>query len=126
MLTRNQLEAFHSELVRMMKRLGADLGGLRDEALQATGGEASGGLSNVPLHMGDLGSRQAEENLTITLVGTEEQLLEDIDAALTRIEQGTYGACEECQAEIPLERLEALPYTRYCVKCAQDMENETF
>ena len=125
MLTSAEIRQFRNELVRLMKRLNGDLGQLRDEALRATGGEASGGLSNVPLHLGDLGSRQAEETLTLSLVGREEQLLEEIDGALTRIEQGLYGRCEWCQQEIIKERLEALPYGRYCVRCAQNAERQS-
>ncbi|MER5438181.1 TraR/DksA C4-type zinc finger protein [Streptomyces sp. NPDC002790] len=46
-----------------------------------------------------------------------EQTLKEIDAALVRLEDGTYGACEGCGTPVPEERLEILPYTRYCVTC---------
>ena len=46
----------------------------------------------------------------------------DIDHALEKIEKGTYGLCESCGEEIPVERLEILPSTRYCVECASDSE----
>src|SRR5690349_5789811 len=104
------------KLLSMRDRVLHQVGELRLEALQKTGGEASGGLSNLPLHPADLASRQYEEDLVISLVGNEEQLLDDIQAALERLEQGVYGKCEECHAPVGAERLEAVPYARYCVR----------
>ncbi|MFF3492862.1 TraR/DksA family transcriptional regulator [Streptomyces sp. NPDC002795] len=46
-----------------------------------------------------------------------EQTLQEIDAAFARIEDGTYGTCQNCHTPVPEERLEILPYTRYCVSC---------
>ena len=44
--------------------------------------------------------------------------IEDIDAALSKMAGGTYGACESCRSPIPIERLEAIPHARYCVSCS--------
>ena len=52
----------------------------------------------------------------------EKTEIEEIDLALTRMAQATYGACESCQKTIPLERLEALPATRFCKNCAAKEE----
>ncbi|MFF5481006.1 TraR/DksA family transcriptional regulator [Streptomyces sp. NPDC012935] len=46
-----------------------------------------------------------------------ERVLKEIDAALTRVDDGTYGTCLGCAKPVPAERLEILPYTRYCVAC---------
>jgi DnaK suppressor protein len=124
MLKPAEIASFQERLTSMMKRLRGDLGQLREEAFQTTGGEASGSLSDLPFHLADLGSRQAEEDLTLDLVGNEEQMLIEIDAALTRIEEGKFGCCESCHQEIARERLEALPYSRYCVACAQKREKK--
>ena len=100
----------------MKKRIGGDLTELEEETLKPVGGESSGGLSDLPLHPADLGTGEFEEELTLTLVENEEQLLAEINDALDRIEQGTYGRCENCHREISRERLEALPYVRYCIR----------
>jgi len=50
-------------------------------------------------------------------------LLASVDNALKRIEVGTYGRCEECSQDIADERLDAIPYTPHCIKCAQRQEN---
>jgi RNA polymerase-binding protein DksA len=114
----------YRRLLALMSRVERDRSQLRDEALQGTGGEASGGLSDVPLHPADLGSDAYEEELTLGLLENEEQLIGEIDAALARIEQGEYGRCEDCRRQIPERRLRALPYTRHCVACARRGQGE--
>jgi RNA polymerase-binding transcription factor DksA len=109
-------------LLALKKRVGGDLSDLEEEALRAVGGEASGGLSNVPIHLGDLGTDNFEEEVNLGLLENEQQILQEIGDALTRIEQGTFGRCEECQQEIPRERLEAVPYARYCLRHAKEFQ----
>jgi RNA polymerase-binding transcription factor DksA len=53
---------------------------------------------------------------------SEEETLEQIEAALERIEDGVYGLCLECESRIPKARLNAIPYTPHCVKCASKLE----
>jgi RNA polymerase-binding transcription factor DksA len=72
--------------------------------------------------MADLGTDSFEQEFTLGLLENDEQKLKEIDAALGRIEQGTFGRCEECGKDLSKERLEALPYTRYCVQCARDLQ----
>ena len=55
----------------------------------------------------------------------EEKGLEEITAALQRIEIGSFGLCEECKKPIPKTRLQALPYARYCVECARKLQQST-
>jgi RNA polymerase-binding protein DksA len=119
MLTQAELDAFRARLMALITRLDQDRSQLKEEALQTMGGEASGGLSDVPLHLADLGSHDFEEGMTLSLLENEEQIIEEINAALARIDQGAYGHCEVCRREIPMERLHALPYARYCVPCAE-------
>jgi RNA polymerase-binding transcription factor DksA len=98
---------------------------LADEALRGRGGEASGGLSNTPIHMADLGTDNFEQEFTLGLLENEERSLQEISAALDRIEQGTFGQCEECHRPIPKERLDAIPFTRHCVDCARRAQQNT-
>lgn len=122
MLSRKEVDSYQQRLTSLLKRVQGNLGMVRDEAMQKTGGEPSGGLSDVPLHPADLASRQFEEDVSLGLVGNEERLLEEIDAALSRLEQGTFGRCEKCRKEIAKNRLDALPYSRLCVACAREKQ----
>ena len=53
----------------------------------------------------------------------EQQFLEEVTAALERIEKGTFGCCEECGKAIQVRRLEFLPYTRFCVECVWKLQS---
>jgi DnaK suppressor protein len=117
-MTQGEIESYRQHLRALIRRLDSDRSDLKGE-MQGTGGEATGGLSNMPLHPADLGNRAFEQEVNLTLLENEEQLMEEINAALARIEQGAFGRCEKCQNEIARERLQALPYAPYCVECAQ-------
>jgi RNA polymerase-binding transcription factor DksA len=88
-----------------------------------TGGEAAGGISNAPLHLGDIGSEAYTQELGVTLLENETYLRDEAIAALERLNKGTFGRCENCGAEIVEERLEAVPYTRYCAPCAGKIQS---
>ncbi len=78
--------------------------------------------SSLPIHLADLGSDNFEQELTLSLVGSEKEALEKIEFALERIADGSYGKCEDCGKKIPEPRLEAIPYTAVCVQCAAVQE----
>jgi DnaK suppressor protein len=118
-MTQAEVESYRQRLRALINRLDSVRSDLKDEALHGTGGEASGSLSNVPLHLADLGSRNFEQGVDLTLLENEEQLMEEINAALARIERGTFGCCEKCRHEIAKERLQAVPYARYCIECSR-------
>lgn len=117
-----ELEAHRRQLVALRNRINGNVAHLSDEAFRKDGEEA-GNLSHMPIHMADLGTDNFEQENTLNLLANEEQLLDEITAALDRIERGTYGRCEECGGEIlPRARLRELPYTRYCVECARKLD----
>lgn len=119
------LESFKAQLLCLQARCNGDVSQLTDEALRKNRQDASGDLSVVPIHMADVGSDNFEQEFTLSLLENEEGVLDLIDGALARIEAQTFGRCEECQADIPSERLKALPYTPYCVACARKLEKRS-
>jgi RNA polymerase-binding protein DksA len=123
-MTSLELDGYRQRLLNLGSRLRDDHADLAGEALRTAGGEASGNLSNAPLHPADLGTDHFEQEMSLSLLENERQLMGEIGAALDRIERGTYGPCERCHREISKERLEALPYTRFCVDCARRTEHE--
>ena len=121
-MTKAELAHFRRRLLALKKRVGGVLTELEEEALRPVGGEAAGNLSDVPVHPADMGTDNFDEELDLALLENEEQLLVEINDALARIEQGTFGRCENCHRPIPRERLEAIPYARYCIQCAERLE----
>lgn len=116
------LERYTRQLEETAGRLEANLAQLRQEALRGAGGERSGGLSNSPLHPADLGSDQFEQETSLGLLGLEGERLAEVNAALRRAREGTFGLCQRCGQPIAAGRLEALPHTPYCISCAQQTE----
>lgn len=113
-----ETKVYRERLLALRARLRGDVSQLADAALRKN--RANGGVdgSSMPIHMADLGSDNFEQEFTLSLMESEEETLEQIESALERIEDGVYGVCDECGAKIPKARLNALPYTPYCVKCA--------
>jgi RNA polymerase-binding transcription factor DksA len=123
-MTESEIRYYRRRLVSMKKRLGGELSELEEEALRAVGGDAAGGLSDLPVHPSDLGNENYEEEVTLDLLENEDQILEEINDALARIEEGTFGRCEECGQEIPKARLRTVPYARYCLPDAQRLQGK--
>ena len=116
-----ELETFRDLLIRLRARLRGDLDQMTDEALRNQA-ESSGNLSNVPLHMADVGTENYDQEFTLSLIENEQGTLEQIHDALGRIDAGTFGACEECGGPIARPRLQAIPYARHCIECARELE----
>ena len=118
-----EMRPFKKLLIALRARLEGDVNALADAALGSSA-EAQGELSSLPSHMADLGSDTFEQDNTLRLMDNEELVLEQIEAALERIEAGTYGKCVECEGRIPKMRLNVIPYTPVCVKCASNLESD--
>ena len=80
--------------------------------------------TSMPTSMAELGSGNFDQELTLSLLGSEKDALDQIDAAIERIDDGSYGQCESCGGKIPKARLEAIPYAAQCVRCASQQEGQ--
>jgi DnaK suppressor protein len=123
-MTKTELEGYRKELLALANRLKSDMSSLKEDALRSTGGDAAGNLSKLPLHLADLGSDSYDQELAVSLLENDTLIATEIRAALERMEQGAFGRCEECGREVSKERLQAVPFTRYCIDCAQRLERE--
>jgi len=72
----------------------------------------------------DLASEERDREISFILTDREREKLQAIQEALGRVEEGSYGICESCEAEIAEARLEALPFSRLCVNCQAERERE--
>ena len=70
----------------------------------------------------DLASSEYLQSFTFRLRGREKTFLKKIDHALAKIDEGTFGICEECEEPISVKRLEARPETTLCIRCKEDQE----
>ena len=113
---------YKERLLALRAQLRGDVSQMADAALEKTLMQASGDLSSMPIHMADIGTDNFEREFTLTLMESKDQTLGQIEGALERIEDGVYGVCEECDSKIPKARLNAIPYTILCMKCASRLE----
>lgn len=121
-MTKEELDGYRRQLFDLGRRARGSFAALEVEALHGAGGSTGGNLSNTPIHTADLSADAYEHQVAVSLLENEERQLEDIAAALRRIEAGTYGRCEECGLDIAEERLAAVPYASLCIDCARVWE----
>lgn len=86
--------------------------------------DASGDLSGYTFHMADVATDNFDREFSLDLATNEQELLNRIDEAIRKIDEGTYGLCESCKAKISMERLKAIPYARLCIKCKEEEEKK--
>ncbi len=116
------LDEFRELLMAKRHELVGDMNHLQNEALrQGSSGESSG-ISSMPIHMADLGSDTWEQELTLGLIENERGLLREIDDALGRIEDKTYGICLATNRPINKPRLRAKPWAKYCIEYERKRE----
>lgn len=116
-LPRAELKVFRELLVRRKRVLAGDVAGLESDAMKS-GGDGS----SLPVHLADLGTDNFEQDMSLGRIESESDEIQEIDEALERIVDGTFGLCETCKKKIPKERLKAIPYARLCVSCKMKEE----
>lgn len=123
-MTKTKLNKFRKQLQDYSARARGTAQGLEADARAPVSGDEAGSLSNVPMHLADAGSTMYTQELSATLLEHEEHVMSEIAGAIERIEQGTFGVCENCGVRIAEGRLEVVPYTRYCIQCAEQLGGE--
>ena len=101
------------------RELVGDMSSREHEALRSTTGT---NLSNLPIHMADMGTDNYEQEFTLGLVEKDRNLLREINTALAKIQDGTYGLCEGTGKPISKPRLEAQPWAKYSIEYARQLE----
>lgn len=121
-MKKSDMLVFKEKLQAIRARLRGDVSAMAEVALRKSGMDGNDS-NNMPIHMAELGSDNFEQEFTLSLMETEEGTLGRIESALERIDDGSYGRCVECEGAIPKARLNAIPYTPLCIKCAEQLEN---
>ena len=106
---------------RLRQDRAAALGSVQDE-IERTGDPDDASLEKIPNDAGDRSESDRETDTTISMAQRHATALQEIDAALGRIADGTYGVCEGCGNDIVAARLEAQPAARLCISCQEQLE----
>jgi RNA polymerase-binding transcription factor DksA len=120
-MKKTEMLAFKDKLHSIRARLRGDVTTMAQVALRKSGMEGSEN-AGMPIHMAELGSDNFEQEFTISLMESDEGMLGLIESALDRISDGSFGQCAQCDGVIAKARLNAIPYTPVCIKCAEAQE----
>src|SRR5205085_6919791 len=118
--SQRELDNFRELLLAKRREILGDLRSMEHEALRTSGGS---NLSNLPIHMADMGTDNYEQEFTLGLVEKDRQMLREINVALGKIRDGTYGICEGTGKPISKARLEAKPWAKYSIEYTRKLES---
>ena len=122
-MDKKDLERYKKILQEMRKKTAGDLEHLEGDTLNKSQRDAAGDLSGYSFHMADMATDNFDREFTLGLASNEQQFLNLIEAALRKIDEGTFGVCETCNKSIAQKRLMAVPYSPLCIKC-QELEEK--
>jgi RNA polymerase-binding protein DksA len=108
-----KLQEFKDQLLNLRERVSGEYSALSRDNMAANQRDPS---------LSDQGTDTFDREMELNMMGSEQEVIYEIDAALRRLEQGTYGICELTEEAIPVARLEALPYVRYTVQAQSELE----
>lgn len=121
--TSHDYSQFKEILLAKRRRLYGDVAMMSEEAL---GSEEAVVDNHAPIHPAEVGSHSFEQEFTLGLLSRDGDKIRLVDLALEKMAEGSYGLCDECGGRIPKGRLEMLPESIYCVRCASKLEGLGF
>ena len=121
-MTADQLNRYRERLWQTVLRLQHDASLVSKQVFGDAGSRSREARISATTHLDDLGAESYQQDLNATLLENEEQLANEALAAIGRIDEGIYGRCENCGRPIVTARLDAIPATRYCTPCAENLQ----
>ncbi len=106
------------EIVEQMKQM------RKNGSLGKSQKDISGDLSGYSIHMADAATDNFDREMQYGYATAEQKLLYEIDAALLRLKEKSFGKCQSCGRNIKINRLLAVPYAKFCVKCQEEEDKK--
>ena len=122
-LTKQQLKQFRQLLIIEREKFANEIKSIAQDTSKSPR-EASGDLSAYTIHMADMAADTYERELSMNIVSSEQAILYEIDDALKRLDDGSYGVCQQCNTPITMSRLKAVPYASLCIACQRVKEQK--
>ena len=117
-----ELQKFKAQLETERAKFADGLDHIERDTLNKSQRDQAGDLSGYSFHMADMATDNFDLEFNLDLASAEQKILNRIDEALRKIEDGTFGICEQCQKEISAKRLKVVPYAKLCIKCKEAEE----
>ena len=121
--TKEQVKQFRQLLITERAKLAEEIKTIAREA-STSPRDASGDLSAYTVHMADMAADTYDRELSMNLVSSEQEILYQIDDALKRLDDGSFGICQQCSQPIAMSRLKAVPYASLCITCQRAKEQQ--
>ena len=124
-LAKKELHMYKEMLLNLKEDFLKQIKDISENTLMKSQKDISGDISGYTLHIADVATDNYDRDFNLGLVSDERVILLEIEEALKRIEDKTYGVCKMCEKSITRIRLNAIPYVKYCKKCQEKQEKET-
>ncbi|MGE5197336.1 MAG: TraR/DksA family transcriptional regulator [Deltaproteobacteria bacterium] len=119
---KKELAEFKKNLLKRKEVIIEGIQHIAEDTLKKSQKDAAGDISGYTYHMADVATDTYDREFSLGLASNERGMLYELDDALKKIDDGTFGICEECKNLITKTRLKAIPYARLCVKCQEKRE----
>ncbi|MFH0827927.1 MAG: TraR/DksA family transcriptional regulator [Candidatus Omnitrophota bacterium] len=121
-LNKKDLAEYKKLITKRKNEVMDSISRISEDTLKKSQKDASGDISGYAFHMADVATDNYDREFSLGLASNDRKFLYELEDALKRIEEGTFGICEECKSPVTKARLMALPYARLCLDCQQKRE----
>lgn len=121
-MNKKELKFFKEVVLKRKEEILEGIEHVSEDTMKKSQRDAAGDISAYTFHMADVATDTYDREFSLGLGSSEREMLYEINEALKKIEDGSYGACEDCQKLITKTRLKAVPHTMLCLKCQQKRE----
>jgi RNA polymerase-binding protein DksA len=121
-MTKKEKEYFKKLILKQREELLEEIKRISEDTLKKSQKDATGDISGYTYHMADVATDTYDREFSLGIATNEHKIIYELNEALKRLEEDTYGICENCKNPIPKTRLKAIPYARLCIKCQQAKE----
>ena len=122
-LSKDQTKQLRQLLITERAKLAEEIKSIAHD-ISTSPRDASGDLSAYTIHMADMAADTYERELSMNIVSSEQEILYQIDDALKRLDDGSFGVCQQCTQPITMSRLKAVPYASLCINCQRVKEQK--
>ncbi len=119
---KKELAEFKKIILRRKEEILEGIKHISDDTLKKSQKDAAGDISGYTYHMADVATDTYDREFSLGLASSGREILYELDDALKKIEEGSFGICESCHSLITKTRLKAVPSARLCVKCQEKKE----
>jgi RNA polymerase-binding protein DksA len=119
---KKELVDFKKIILKRKDELMDNIDHVSEDTLKKSQKDASGDISGYSYHMADVATDTYDREFSLGLASNDRQVLYELDDAMKKIDDGTFGVCEGCKTLIAKTRLKALPHARLCLKCQEKKE----